>query len=72
MDKRLNTDYTLSEKDNKTIEVFKKKLPRYKRIRYIDYICFGGGGGIGLGVEFRREYSNGKIFKLDISDYENW
>lgn len=72
MDTGLKTDYSLSEKDKKLIEEFKKKLPKYKTIRYTDYICFGGGGGIGLGVQYRREYNNGKVFKLDISDYDSW
>lgn len=69
---KLRTDFTLSEKDKNTIDAFKKQLPKYKRIRYREYICFSQSSGIGLNVEFRREYTNGKVFKLDISDYNSW
>jgi len=72
MDKRLRTDYTISDEDKKKVEDFKKKLPKYKTIKYVEHICFSHSSGIGINVEFRREYDNGKVFKLDITDYNSW
>jgi hypothetical protein len=64
--------FHILKREHEAIEKWEAKLPKYKRITYTQSYIFTPAGGIGVAVSVRREYSNGKVFTLDATDYATW
>lgn len=64
--------FFILKREHEAIKKWEAKLPKYKRITYTQSYIFTPAGGIGTVVEVRREYSNGKVFTLNATDYETW
>lgn len=65
--------FTLSEKQLKDFKAWDAKLPKkLKKIRYEEWFMFSGSSGIGLAIKIRREYANGEIREVDVTDVSEW
>ncbi len=65
--------FTLSEKQQEQYKLWESKLPKkLKKINYAEWHMFSGKGGIGLSVKIRREYDNGDVREIDVTDVSEW
>lgn len=65
--------FELSEKQKKQFKVWESKLPKkLKKIDYDQWYMFCGKSGIGWTVKIMREYKNGDIREIDVTDVSEW
>jgi hypothetical protein len=64
--------FEIDQQEIDNLKAWEETLPKYlSKVKFDQSFVFHTGG-IGIGVSVRREYKNGKVKEVDITNYDRW